>query len=68
MPDPLTSKGLNRVAIVEFDSQVELKQGLTTDASLLARELKGLGGGDGGAAILDTVYFSEKLLTTILAR
>jgi len=69
MLDPLMSEGLTEVAIVEFDSQVELKQDFTTDASLIAQELKNLQEvrGKGGAAILDAVYFAEKLLDRVPA-
>jgi VWFA-related protein len=62
MLDPLMSEGLTQVAIVEFDSVVELKQDFTTNISLIRQELKRLQAGNGGAAILDAVYFSEKLL------
>ncbi len=62
MLDPLMSSGLTQVAIVEFDSHVELKRDFTTNADEISRELKNLKRGDGGAAILDAVYFSEKLL------
>ena len=65
MLDPLMTEGLTQVAIVEFDSQVELKQDFTTNASLIRQELKRLQAGDGGAAILDAVYFSEKLLDKV---
>ena len=67
MLDPLLSEGLTQVAIVEFDSQVELKQDFTTNANLLRQELKNLQAGNGGAAILDAVYFSEKLLDEVPA-
>jgi len=65
MLDPLMSEGLTRVAIVEFDSRVELQQDFTSDGREIARELKNLQAGDGGAAILDAVYFSEKLLDQV---
>jgi VWFA-related protein len=67
MLDPLMSAGLTQAAIVEFDSRVELKRDFTPDGSLIARELKNLEAGDGGAAILDAVYFSEKLLDQVPA-
>ena len=62
MLDPLMSSGLTQVAIVEFDSHVELKQDFKANADQISRELKSLQHGDGGAAILDAVYFSENLL------
>jgi len=42
MLDPLMSEGLTQVAIVEFDSVVELKQDFTTNAGLIRQELKRL--------------------------
>jgi len=65
MLDPLMSEGLTQVAIVEFDSQVELKRDFTTNSSVIREELKNLQSGDGGAAILDAVYFSEQLLDQV---
>ena len=62
MLDPIMSSGVTQVAIVEFDSHVELKRDFTTNSDEIARELKSLQRGDNGAAILDAVYFSEKLL------
>ena len=68
MLDPLLSQGLTEVAIVEFDSQVELKRDFTSDGRVIAEELKNLKAGDNGAAILDAVYFSEKLLDRVPAK
>ena len=51
MLDPLMSSGLTQVAIVEFDSHVELKRDFTTNADEISLELKNLQRGDGGAAI-----------------
>ena len=62
MLDPLFSLGTTRVAVVEFDSQVELTRDFTKDASLFADDLKNLQPGDGGAAILDAVNYSVNLL------
>ena len=67
MLDPLMSSGLTQVAIVEFDSHVELKRDFTTNADEISLELKNLQRGDGGAAILDAVYFSESLLNKVPA-
>jgi VWFA-related protein len=67
MLDPLMSEGLTQVAIVEFDSQVELKQDFTTNSSVIRQELRNLQAGDGGAAILDAVYFSEQRLDQVPA-
>ncbi len=62
MLGPLVDGGLTQVAIVEFDSQVELKLDFTNDTGAITRELKSLQSGDSGAAILDAVYFCETLL------
>jgi len=42
MLDPIMSSGVTQVAIVEFDSHVELKRDFTTDSDEIARELKSL--------------------------
>jgi VWFA-related protein len=62
MLDPLFSLGTARVAIVEFDSHVDLTRNFTKDATLIADDLKNLQPGDGGAAILDAVSYSVNLL------
>jgi VWFA-related protein len=62
MLDPLFAQEQTEVAIVEFDSEVELVRDFTKDANSIAQDLKKLESGDGGAAILDAVYYSEKLL------
>jgi hypothetical protein len=50
------------VAIVTFDSLVHLYQNFTEDTAKLSERLKGLTPGDDGAAILDAVRYSMKLL------
>jgi VWFA-related protein len=62
MLDPILSQGRNRVAIVTFDSAVELTRGFTTNGALIAADLKELRAGDYGAAILDAVGYSVALL------
>src|ERR1700728_384159 len=62
MLDPLFSLGTARVAVVEFDSQVEITRNFTRDASLVEDDLSNLQPGDGGAAILDAIESSLKLL------
>jgi len=62
MVDPIMEAGLGRVAIVEFDSQAELVQNFTSSSEKTAETLKQLQSGDGGAAILDAVDYSVKLL------
>jgi VWFA-related protein len=62
MLEPLVDSGLGRVAIVEFDSQVQLAQDFTSNPDTIAETLKELQPGDGGAAIADAVDYSVKLL------
>src|SRR5208282_771041 len=58
MLDPLFSQGTARVALVEFDSKVELTRNFTKDASLITADLKNLQPGDEGAATLDAIALS----------
>lgn len=62
MIQPLLSEGQTQIAIVEFDSTVETIRDFTSDSNLIAADLKNLRPGDGKAAILDALYYSEKLL------
>ncbi len=62
MLDPLFSLGTARVAVVEFDSQVDLIRNFTSDATLVRDDLRDLQPGDGGAVILDAVDYSVNLL------
>ena len=52
MLDPLLDTGLGRVAIVEFDSDVQLVQDFSSNSERIAQNLKGLQPGDGGAGEL----------------
>jgi len=62
MLNPLFAQGTARVAIVEFDSKLELIRKFTGDESLIDADLTNLEAGDGGARILDAVDYSVKLL------
>jgi VWFA-related protein len=62
MLDPLIEAGAAKVAIVEFDSQLTLSQDFTSNGNAIAETLSELQPGDGGAAILDAVDYSVKLL------
>jgi VWFA-related protein len=62
MLGPLVEEGRGRVAIVEFDSQVQLVQDLSSNPERTKETLKGIEAGDGGAAILDAVDYSVKML------
>jgi VWFA-related protein len=62
MLDPLFALGTARVAVVEFDSHVDLTRNFTRDATLVEDDLRNLQQGDDGASILDAVDYSVKLL------
>ncbi len=62
MLDPLFALGTARVAVVEFDSQVEITRNFTRDATLVEDDLRNLQPGSGGAAILDAIDSSINLL------
>jgi VWFA-related protein len=62
MLEPILSGGNVEVALIEFDSGVDLVQDFTHDAGRIEHELEKLETGDGGAAILDAVFLSEGLL------
>jgi VWFA-related protein len=65
MLDPLVAEGHGSVAIVEFDSQVQTMQDFTASSEKIAWTLKELQPGDGGAAILDAVDYSVKMLEKV---
>ncbi len=62
MLDPLFASGTARVAVVEFDSQVQLTRNFSFDESLIDADLANLQPGDEGARILDAVNYSVDLL------
>ncbi len=62
MLDPLFALGTARVAVVEFDGQVEITRNFTRDASLVEDDLRNLQPGGAGAAILDAIDSSINLL------
>ncbi len=61
MLGPLVSEGLAKIAVIEFDSQVHYVHDFSSNADRLTQDLE-LQPGDGGAAILDAVDESIKLL------
>ena len=65
MLDPMLEAGLGKVAIVEFDSRVELVQNFAGNSERIAETLRELQPGDGGAAIVDAVDYSVKLLEKV---
>ena len=62
MLQPLLAQPETKVAIVAFDSQVHAIENFTGNENAVTRDLEGLQAGDGGAAILDAVNYSVKLL------
>lgn len=62
MVSPIFVSGTSRLAIVEFDSRVDLVRNFTSDEALVDADLSNLQQGDDGAAILDAITESIKLL------
>src|SRR5215469_5674566 len=62
MLTPLFEMGRALVAVVEFDSQVVVTRGFTSDQNLIDRDLSDLRPGDDGAAILDAINYAMGLL------
>jgi len=60
--DLFLGDGMSEAALVSFDSKPRLEVPFTKDADRLGHELRRMEPGDGGAAILDTVGYSVKLL------
>ncbi len=65
MLDPLMAQPDAKVAIVAFDSHVHAIENFTSDQNTVAKQLEGLQPGDDGAAILDAVNYSVKLLAGV---
>jgi VWFA-related protein len=62
MLQPVMAQPGTKVAIVAFDSQVHAVENFTGNADTVAADLAGLQPGDGGAAVLDALSYSVKLL------
>ena len=62
MLDPVLSNPNNEAAVVFFDSKLNLARDFTSNGDLVESDLKSLPAGDGGAAILDAVAYSVRLL------
>ena len=62
MLEPLFALGTARVAVVEFDSRVEVTRNFTSYAGPVNDDLTNLQPGDGGAVILDAIDSSVNLL------
>jgi VWFA-related protein len=62
MLDPVVSDKNNQSALLLFDSKLNLLRDFTSDGDRIEEDLKNLQAGDSGAAILDAVSYSLKLL------
>jgi VWFA-related protein len=62
MLEPLLSQPGTQSALLFFDSKLNLARDFTSDSDLINGDLKKLEAGDNGAAILDAVAYSVKLL------
>jgi VWFA-related protein len=62
MLDPVLSNRNNQAALLFFDSKLNLVRDFTTNGDVIEQDLKDLQPGDNGAAILDAISYSVKLL------
>jgi VWFA-related protein len=62
MLDPILGDENNEAALLLFDSKLELVRDFTSDAGEIESALRNLQAGDNGAAILDAVAYSTRLL------
>jgi hypothetical protein len=62
MLDPVLSGGRNEAALLLFDSKLNLVHDFTKQSDVIEEGLKDLESGDHGAAILDAVAYSAKML------
>ncbi len=62
MLDPILSRPSTEAALLLFDSKLSLVRDFTNDPDVIEQELKNLKPGDSGAAILDAVAYSARLL------
>jgi VWFA-related protein len=60
--EPVLSQPDTQTALVLFDSKLNLARDFTSNSELIEGDLKKLEAGDNGAAILDAVAYSVKLL------
>jgi len=62
MLDPILSNSANEAAVLFFDSKLDLVQDFTSDGDRIEEQLKKLPSGDHGAAVMDAVAYSSRLL------
>jgi VWFA-related protein len=63
MLDPVLSNPDNEAAVLFFDSKLNLARDFTSNSDQIENDLQTLPPGDGGAAILDAVAYSARLLS-----
>ncbi len=62
MVDALAGNTPHHIAVVEFDSRPRMLQDFTADSESVAQALTSIRPGDGGAAILDSVWYAVDML------
>jgi VWFA-related protein len=65
MLQPVFSQPGAKVALIVFDSQVHGMEDFTGNEDTISHDLAGLQPGDGGAAVLDAINYSVKLLDSV---
>jgi len=65
MLQPVIDQPNSKIALVSFDSHVHARVSFTSNADEIRQSLRNLQPGDGGAAILDAVSYSVKLLAGV---
>ncbi len=65
MLDPLLDNDENEAALLLFDSKLDLVRDFTSNAGDIEQSLRNLDSGDSGAAILDAVAYSSRLLARL---
>jgi VWFA-related protein len=63
MIDALAGNTAHRVAVVEFDSRPRMLQDFTSNPDAVQQAIYGIQPGDGGAAILDSVWYAVDMLS-----
>jgi VWFA-related protein len=65
MLQPVLAQPDSKIAVVAFDSEVHAIENFTGNESLITGALNSLQPGDGGAAVLDAVNYSVKMLNGV---
>jgi hypothetical protein len=62
MLDPIFNETNSEAAVLYFDSKLNLARDFTNQADLVEGDLQGMEAGDNGAAVLDAIAYSARLL------